>query len=259
MDGVITANPFAFPDAILSYDPDGPTDMELAWADSYTDFNTVITGSQQFQPAVNQMHCGSKTMITSSYEPGAPNWIVSRIDYKGIRKAHGEEWADHPVVFTSAVDTVGNGDNGDPESPVDYCEGDFVIMLPACREYLDTAFDTPEDPDRNWVAAIRKTSLGPTQVVAAKWFSEVWRGGLEDYDEGFADGTLHLDEVAAGEMIVDAEDPPAYYSEFGGETWEGFRLVCYNRVWDSVERKCVNFMLFTTQGTPEIAEEAFSV
>ena len=209
----------------------------------------------QQQPACHQWSFGRHYFITSGYAPGKTNWFVSRTKYRGRRFAPGGfdpadgSMEDGIEVFHSYVDNFnGDGDLGHPDTVY---AGNYIIMLPTCRVYIDSAVENWENgADECWVAAIRKQSLGGTKLVTGQWFSRTFRSQMGSVNEreqyGYADGTITNAEVT--NVIVDADNSGHQsVQDFPDESWNNLKLDAYNRVFDPSTGHNVVLMLLRTK------------
>ena len=223
-----------------AYDPLGMTKMEAEWLrGNIGTWDVLSSNSVNYQPAASCFQCGTNQLLVSSYYPGAPFWRVGRIGYSAPRFDTG----DHPDVFLSAIDLSLDGAG---------VEGDYTILLPSIREFIDSSIHTSENPDTCWVFAVRKSSLGVFRAITARWHSKVYRQssyfpGQNPEEKGMADGSLHPDEVAAGNIVIDGDQMMTQFND----SCTDFKLLCYNRRWDPIEKQNVDLLLFTTGGTVE--------
>jgi hypothetical protein len=214
--------------------------------------NTLIGGlTENCQYPANSIYFGTHYAGASSYAPtitlgGDTGWQVARIKYEGTRPLSP---ADPDAPGTEAAIEVFASDNpvdGEPDlgkGDTEYA-GDYIVAMFAVRCYKDSSLITEENFDEPYVVAVHK-DFATTKVICSQWTSKIYRPGIGDETDntGVADGTLTVDEVAAGEIIVDADSPPEDYPD---ETFPNLVIWCFNRCWDSVENQNVNLLLLTT-------------
>lgn len=201
-------------------------------------------------PAVNCTSYGKEYMIYSTYSPSqaGSGWGVGRIKLQGTRPAIDETPASPGMeVFASPYQLSPTSGIAYPDVGISH-EGEFAIVLPSCRVYIDSSVITEENPtDEAWVCALR--TYGTPKLITAQWLSSIYRG-TSDPVEGSADGTLSSSEVAGANVIVDPADS-ALNSLFPDESWDGLRVLCYNRVYNPITQHSVDLLLFTTGGEPQ--------
>ena len=188
------------------------------------------------QPPANCISIGKDYSVFSSYSPNlepeiGAGWMIARIKYNGTRKGV----PDSLEVFCS------NGDLGKTTTPY-YTSNAYVIVLPSCRVYMDSSFEPSGSfpVDECWVCA--KTVNGSVRVITSQWFDKRYRIGHEGEETGYADGTLTDTEVSHGNIILDSTAPPP----IPGETWDGLKIWCYNRVYDARTQTNRDLLLLTT-------------
>ena len=206
----------------------------------------VGSNSAGNQIPANCIYLGLKYCVVSSYNPDVnfdTSWQVGRVKYDGTRLGDpGFE------MFFSPVDLgpLGGG-----------AEGNFVIVLPTVRAYLDSSVNTPEDPDEPWVLCVDKETYH-SKLLTTKWQSKVYRGGTPDEQYGYADGTIDGGEEAAANIIFDTTDPGSQVNtDFPDETWANLKVRCYNRVYDPTTGHSEDLVLFTSGGSV-IPQAAFT-
>jgi hypothetical protein len=142
---------------------------------------------------------GDEYFIISTYTPGATDWSVGRLKYEGRE------------VFCTPKQTV--------NTTSDFV-GDYLILLPAIRCYIDS---TATQPDECWVAALNADG---NKLVLGQWFNTDLRDpGGTTMDDGVADGSLRESERSV--TVVDGSSPPA---EFPDEPFANIELRCNNRI-----------------------------
>ncbi len=125
--------------------------------------------------------------------------------------------------------------------------GDFLVVLPSDRAYIDSSVATEELSDEAWVVAISAEESG-RKVICSRWQSKIFRSGVGDEADlsGIADGTLSSAEVTlgmeAGNLILDTDDPP---EAFPDETWANLQIRFYGRRYDPLTKHSVNIVGFT--------------
>ena len=180
---------------------------------------------------------GKEYYIVSSYSPEAGTWGVARVKYEGTRLGETvKPSTDIPSLEIFSTDNVGNGLSLVAED----LAGQYVILLPSCRVYIDS---TADQPDECWVVAM--TVFGAPELVTGRWLDKVYRPGIGSEDEatGEADGTL---TTAENTILPTAQTD----TDFPDETWEGIQVRCYNHI------NGKDYILFTTAGNEDGAELA---
>lgn len=186
-------------------------------------YNVLLGLSPIVQGPCNQLGCGKDYFILSSYRPSTTLWNVARVKYEGLQ------------VFCNKAAIP----NGDPEG--NYV-GNYWIVLPSCRVYLDSSVS---GSDECWVCAIHRTAK---KIVTGQWLSNVFAPG----GSNFADGTLSNNEVA--NIILDSNNGELN-SRYPGELWNNLRILSYNRVYDPGTKHSRDLLLFVTYDQPTFASE----
>jgi hypothetical protein len=198
----------------------------------------VISGDVKtpYNWGCNNMSFGRKYYVQSSYYPGVgrgfnkPKWSVARIEYDTL-----------DVFCTKAVFAgISNTTEfvGDPEA--DY-RGNYWIVLPSVRAYLDSSAPSPDEP---WVCAIHKDPEAAKRIVTGRWLSKVYETAGTNPATNYADGTLATGEIE--HVILDTSDS-ALTSLYPDETWNNIQIRAYNRVYDPATGHSRDLLLFTTQ------------
>lgn len=208
---------------------------------------------------VNNRYFGKDFFIVSSYDPktcvvGTKGWSVGRLTYESSRFFQdGTEVPGKPRAFASPFTIEGSDKEPIGDIGVD-SEGDYLIVLPSIRCYIDSSVIDPETHphDECWVAAIKAPGApaGP-EIITAQWIDNNYRSGLcpigqEDW-KGAADGTLHSNDLASKNTILNTGDE-WIASNFSSETWDDLRIWCYNRVYNPITRHSSDLLLITSQG-----------
>lgn len=242
-----------------------PTFMEAQFKaiNSPSSLLNILGSFGNWQYPANSIYLGQDYGGLSSYNPvsrygGSVPWGVARLKYDDQRVPSSGGFESGIDCF-STYGNIFSSDLADLGKPDTTYAGDYIIALFSVRCYKDSSLVTEENPDEPYVAAFHKDTFleeSPvTKIICSQWTSKRYRpvamgghgdeGGMDGYGDGtgVADGTLSDTEAAAGEVIVDAANPPVDYPD---ETFPNPRIWCYNRVWDSVEKQNVNLLLVTT-------------
>lgn len=187
--------------------------------------STSVAIARQY--ACNTYSFGRYYFIMSSYRPGKDTWSVARVEYDGLG------------VFCTEIDTEEKLGNTEVSRT-----GNYWIVMPAVRTYIDSSVDSPEDPDECWVCALHKSGSTP-EIITSRWLSSIYHPGGSDPDADFADGTLSSSEVSAGNTILDTSDSELT-SRYPEESWDHLQIRCYNRIYDPTTGHSRDLLLFTT-------------
>lgn len=190
------------------------------------------------QWACNLISHGIEYCNLSSYKPGKSQWSAARLKYDGTRPTNGSGGtaAGLEVFCTEADQSTSSERIGDPEE--DYV-GNYWLVMPTCRVYIDTSADTP---DECWWIAINKDPEEDIRIVTGRWLSKVYAGTASDWT-GYADGTLADSEVE--NIVLDMSDTD--YPEEDAAGWPNIQIRSYNRVYNPVSEQNEDLVLFTTQ------------
>lgn len=209
-----------------------------------------------FQLSSYNFCSGKDYFICTSYSPDATRWHVGRVKYQGTRTnstgatASGiETFASQHFPSAPVWNYVGHGDVGEDH------EGEYAIVLPSIRSYIDTSRITETNPtDECWVIAARVKESDTPGIVAAQWIHNVYRTGVgaQDAATGVADGTLHSSDVAKGQLILDPSLPT-----WSLDSWDSVKIRCYNRVYNKRTGHSTNLAIFTSGGGTVSENPAF--
>jgi hypothetical protein len=210
-----------------------PTQMEIEFR-NFTKISTLPYNGfacSACAPA-QQKSFGIDYYVTSSYHPDTDytlggSWKVGRVFYTGTR-----------LGVTGSLEFFCSDINTGKESEMSYA-GEYVIMLPSCRVYIDS---TAPQPDECWVTARTLLNATDKKLVTGRWLDKVYRPGIGSEDEttGVADGTLTSGE----NIIVDTSNSlNQAIVDFPDENWNNLRVRCYNHIYKK------DYILFTTNGS----------
>lgn len=198
-------------------------------------------------PYIRQYPCnctgfGREYFVISTYFPGCENWTVARIEYEGTRtnisgttSSGLEVFCTHLTLDMSGDMTGWLGDSGNTFT------GNYWIVLPSCRTYIDSSDDLPDEP---WVCAIHKSGSTP-EIITSKWQSSIFSPGGSSAATDYADGTLSSSEVSAANTILDTSDSELT-SRYPDESWDNLQIRSYNRVYDPTTGHSRDLLIFTT-------------
>src|SRR5690606_21602041 len=158
-----------------------------------------------------------------TYRPGKTAWSIGRLKYEGTRQtSSGGGTADGLEVFCSEGGVGATYFERVGHSEATFT-GDYWIVLPSCRTYMDSAADSP---DECWVVAMHKSGTNP-KLITSRWFSKIYAPGGSDPWTDYADGTLSSGEVSAGNTILDSSDSELS-SRYLEEAWSNIQIRAYN-------------------------------